>query len=154
MSRLTRGLALAQGAYWGVTGVWPIVHLRSFEAVTGPKRERWLVKTMGALIAAVGGTLLVAGARRRVSPGIMLLGATSALAVGGSAGWYAARGRIRRVYLADAAIEAALAAAWLGAGRAVATSSDRGDAAAALARDARADTRRVPVEAGEAVPEL
>jgi hypothetical protein len=46
----TRRHALAQGAaraQWRVTGVWPIPHLQSFEAVTGPKKERWLVKTMG-----------------------------------------------------------------------------------------------------------
>jgi hypothetical protein len=45
----TRRHALAQGARagWRVTGVWPILRLRSFEAVTGPKKERWLVKTMG-----------------------------------------------------------------------------------------------------------
>jgi len=158
MSRIARGLVLAQGVYWGVTGVWPILHPRSFEAVIGPRRERWLVKTMGALVAAVGGTLFLAGARRRVTPGVMLLGATSALAVCGSAGWYAARGRIRRVDLADAAIEAALAAAWLGAGRAIGEAPGRAaaeeGAVEALARGERAGARRMPFDAGEAVPEI
>ena len=158
MGRIARGLALAQGLYWGVTGVWPILHPRSFEAVIGPRRERWVAKSMGAVVAAVGGTLLVAGARRRVTPGVMLLGATSALAVGGSAGWYAARGRLRRVYLADAAIEAALAAAWLGAGRAIGEAPGRaaaaGGALEALVRGERTGTRRMPFEAGEAVPEI
>jgi hypothetical protein len=113
---------------------------------------------MGALVAAVGGTLFLAGARRRVTPGVMLLGATSALAVCGSAGWYAARGRIRRVDLADAAIEAALAAAWLGAGRAIGEAPGRAAAAEgaveALAREERAGARRVPFDAGDAVPEI
>ena len=63
MGRIARGLALAQGLYWGVTGVWPILHPRSFEAVIGPRRERWVAKSMGAVVAVVGGTLLVAGAR-------------------------------------------------------------------------------------------
>ena len=154
MGRIARGLALAQGLYWGVTGVWPILHPRSFEAVIGPRRERWVAKSMGAVVAVVGGTLLVAGARRRVTPGVMLLGATSALAVGG----YAARGRLRRVYLADAAIEAALAAAWLGAGRAIGEAPGRaaaaGGALEALVRGERTGTRRMPFEAGEAVPEI
>jgi hypothetical protein len=34
---------------------------RSFEAVTGPKRDDWLVKTIGGLIAMVGATLIGAG---------------------------------------------------------------------------------------------
>lgn len=107
-----RTVAMAQGAYWAASGLWPIVDLRSFEAVTGPKRERWLVKTMGGLVAAVGATLLVAGARRRVTSELALLGAASAAALGGAGAWYAARGRIRSVYLADAALEAALLGAW------------------------------------------
>ena len=37
MNDLARRLALAQGAYWGASGLWPIVHLRSFELVTAPK---------------------------------------------------------------------------------------------------------------------
>jgi hypothetical protein len=116
--RLGRALAIGQGAYWGATGLWPIVDLRSFEAVTGPKTEGWLVKTVGGLIAAVGATLLVAGVRRRVTPEIALLGGASAAALGGAGGWYAWRGRIRRIYLADAAVEALLVGAWvLAAGR-------------------------------------
>ncbi|HYG67969.1 MAG TPA: hypothetical protein VD838_09930 [Anaeromyxobacteraceae bacterium] len=107
-----RVVAIGQGTYWAATGMWPIVHLRSFEAVTGPKSEGWLVKTVGGLITAVGATLVVAGLRRRVTPEIALLGAGSALALGGAGGWYAWRGRIRGIYLADAAVEALLAAAW------------------------------------------
>jgi len=75
-----------------------------------------------------------------------------------TARWYAARGRIRRVDLADAAIEAALAAAWLGAGRAIGEAPGRAAAAEgaveALAREERAGARRVPFDAGDAVPEI
>lgn len=111
-SPLASRLAVAQGTYWVATGVWPILHLRSFELVTGPKQAGWLVKTVGALIAAVGATLVVAGARRRVTEEIALLGASAAAALGGAGGWYAARGRIRRIYLADAALEALTVAGW------------------------------------------
>ena len=30
-----------QSAYYGLTGTWPILHLASFEAVTGPKTDDW-----------------------------------------------------------------------------------------------------------------
>jgi hypothetical protein len=34
-------VALVQGVYFLLTGVWPIVHLPSFLAVTGPKTDLW-----------------------------------------------------------------------------------------------------------------
>ena len=63
----TATVALAQGALWAATGLWPILRLRSFTHVTDPKLEGWLVKTVGALIAVVGGTLISAGARQRIT---------------------------------------------------------------------------------------
>ena len=45
------------GAFYLATGLWPILHLRSFEAVTGPKLEGWLIKTAGTLITAIDYTL-------------------------------------------------------------------------------------------------
>ncbi len=53
-----RASALGQGAFWLASGAWPLVHYPSFEAVTGPKEDDWLVKTIGGLIAVVGATLL------------------------------------------------------------------------------------------------
>jgi hypothetical protein len=105
-------LALLQGSFDVVTGLWPIVHLRSFETVTGPKLEGWLVKTVGALITAIGGTLLMAGLRRRVTPEVRLLGAGSAAAFIAVDVIYTAKRRISRVYLLDAAVELALLAGW------------------------------------------
>ena len=52
-----------QGIYYVATGLWPILNMRSFEMVTGPKRDKWLVKTVGALITAIGSTLLFSAAR-------------------------------------------------------------------------------------------
>jgi len=105
-------LAVAQGAFYVATGVWPIVHLRSFEAVTGPKLEGWLVKTVGVLIAAIGGTLLSAGRRRRVVPEEAALAMGSAAALAAVDVFYVARRRISPVYLLDAVAETALVAAW------------------------------------------
>ncbi|MEJ7604141.1 MAG: hypothetical protein WKG01_40120 [Kofleriaceae bacterium] len=56
--------AVIQGAFYVASGLWPILHYRSFEAVTGPKVDRWLVKTVAGLITAVGVSLL-AGRRER-----------------------------------------------------------------------------------------
>lgn len=55
------GLAIAQGLFYLVTGVWPIVSINTFLKVTGPKTDLWLVKTVGAVIAVIGAALLFGG---------------------------------------------------------------------------------------------
>jgi hypothetical protein len=103
----------AQGVFYVATGLWPLVHLKSFEAVTGPKVDRWLVRTVSGLITVVGAAL-IAGAceQRRSSRTLAVLGIGSALALGVSDVIYASRGRISKIYYADAAAEAGILAAW------------------------------------------
>lgn len=79
--------------------------------MTGRKKEIWLVQTTGALIAAVGVSLL-AGARER-SRTAKTLGIASALVLGGADLVFVGQRRISPVYLGDAATEAALIATWL-----------------------------------------
>jgi hypothetical protein len=106
-------VAAAQGITYIATGLWPLVHMRSFEAVTGPKLEKWLVKTVGLLVTAIGATLL-AGARDRESRRTLrLLGITSAAALAGVDLYYAGKRRISPVYFGDAALELAFVAGWL-----------------------------------------
>jgi hypothetical protein len=107
-----RGIALAQGMYFVATGVWPLVHMQSFEAVTGPKVDKWLVRTVGLLVGVIGGVLVSAAARNRVTPEVAALGVSSAVALGAIDTFYASRGRIEPIYLADAALEAVLAVGW------------------------------------------
>ena len=102
-----------QGLYYLATGIWPVVHLPSFMAVTGPKRDTWLVKTFGVLVAATGTTLVTrsdqdaAGSARRFA-------VASALALAISEITFVARREIRPIYLVDAVIELALVRAILG----------------------------------------
>lgn len=108
-----RWLALGQGVYFITTGVWPLLHIESFERVTGPKVDRWLVKTVGVLVTVIGGVLLLALRRREVTPEVVTLAAGSAGALAAIDVVYVARERIRPIYLADAAAELALVSAWL-----------------------------------------
>jgi hypothetical protein len=111
---LAEGLAVGQGAYYLATGVWPLLHMRSFLAVTGPKTDLWLVKTVGALVGVIGAALLEAGRRGRVTRETALLAGGSAAALAAVDVVYASRGRIPPVYLLDAVPELALAAGWAG----------------------------------------
>ncbi|MFL5640847.1 MAG: hypothetical protein ACJ771_00725, partial [Chloroflexota bacterium] len=58
-------LPAAQSAYYLVTGAAPFVSMRAFEAVSGPKRDHWLVRTVGMLALGFGGVLARDAARRR-----------------------------------------------------------------------------------------
>jgi hypothetical protein len=118
MGPFANRVATAQGAYFTATGVWPLVSLRTFEAVTGPKLDGWLVETVGALVGCIGSTLFSAGRRGRVTPEIAWLGAGTALALAAVDTVWVARRRLSRVYLLDAAVEAAIVAAWAIAARA------------------------------------
>jgi hypothetical protein len=109
-----RRLSTIQGIYYLVTGLWPLVSLRTFEAVTGPKTDRWLVRMVGLLAAAIGASLLRGGAQggsHRTLP------VASALAFAGVDVIYVLRGTIRPIYLGDAAVQFSLVAGWWAVGR-------------------------------------
>ena len=110
--RTGRRLALGQGLFFAATGLWPVVHLASFEKVTGPKPEGWLVKTVGLLLAATGGALALAS-RRPLAREWAVLGAGTAAALATVDVWYAGvRRRISPVYLLDAPVEIGIALGW------------------------------------------
>lgn len=112
-SRASARLALFQGAFYLVSGVWPLVHLGSFERITGPKTDGWLVKTVGVLVNVIGAVLLVAGRRGQPSGELCAIAAGSATGLAGIDTYYVSRGRISRIYLLDAAAELLLVACWL-----------------------------------------
>ncbi len=94
-----------------MTGMAPFVSREAFEAITGPKREWWLVQTVGAVVTAVGAGLIAAGARRQATPEVVGIAAGCAAGLGTIDVYHATYGRISRIYLLDAACQyAALAA--------------------------------------------
>jgi hypothetical protein len=108
-----RLLAGFQGIYYLITGLWPVVDIDSFQAVTGDKTDLWLVKTVGLLIAVIGAAIFRARNRPALHPEILILAAGSALALGTIDVAYSLRGVISKVYLLDAPVEAALVAGWV-----------------------------------------
>ena len=103
-------LSRAHGLFNVVTGLWPVVHMGSFEAVSGPKVDHWLVRTVGGLMAANGLAQLTArGAEQRLSAQVGL-GTSAVLAAVDVR--YGATGRISRIYLLDAVVQLAWVVAW------------------------------------------
>jgi hypothetical protein len=93
------------------SGMWPILHRRSFELVTGRKHDFWLVRTVGGLAAATGGSLAVAAARGSRSRETTILALASGV-VFAIADLRAARG-YSRVDLGDVLLQAVFASTWL-----------------------------------------
>ncbi len=100
------------GAFNVAGGLWPLLHMASFEAVTGPKVDRWLVRTVSGLMVANGAAQILAeptpdgvAAARRIGMGTALVLAAVDVVYGG-------RHRISRVYLVDAVLEAGWLLGW------------------------------------------
>ncbi|MFI6360781.1 hypothetical protein ACIBJF_51730 [Streptomyces sp. NPDC050743] len=108
-------VARAQGAFNLVGGGWPLLHLRSFEWVFGPKSEEWLQRTTAGLLATAGWSLLftpAGGVRQARRTGLGT--AVTLLAVDVV---YVPMGRIRATYLLDAAMQTGWLLAWRRCGR-------------------------------------
>jgi hypothetical protein len=113
MSRFVVILAAAQAIYFGLSGLWPLVSMRTFLEVTGPKTDLWLVKTVGLLVVAVAIALGAAAMRGRVPMEIGLLALASSAFLAAVDINYVAKKVISKVYLMDAAAEIVLMVAWL-----------------------------------------
>jgi hypothetical protein len=120
---LARGVAALQGLYYLATGLWPLVRMATFLAVTGEKTDHlqsphqglydhWLVVTVGLLVTAIGAALLVA-AWRGPSPEAVTLAVGSILGLTGMDVVYVTRQVIPPVYLLDALAEVVLLGGWL-----------------------------------------
>jgi hypothetical protein len=108
-----QAISLGQSGYYLATGVWPLASMRTFECVTGPKVDKWLVKTVGVLVSVVGVSLMLAARRKVVSPEARVLATGSAGGLAAIEVIYVTQGRISPVYLLDAAGEIALLMIWM-----------------------------------------
>jgi hypothetical protein len=120
-----RTIAGLHTGYLVLTGIWPLVHRRSFETLTGRKTDYWLVRTVGGLALACGLAMGSAVIRGRPSPEIQILAGAQAV-VFVLADLYASKKQSRN-YLLDVAIQALCLPAWLGGGRPASQNEERPD---------------------------
>ena len=112
--RSARRVAALQATYYLATGVWPLVHRRSFERITGAKTDFWLAQTVGVTVVAIGAGLAETAARKRqVPPELRTIACATAAGLALVDVYFVIRRRIAPIYLADAAVEAALLARWV-----------------------------------------
>jgi hypothetical protein len=105
-------VARSHGLFNVVGGLWPLVHIRSFEAVLGPKTDRWLVYTVAGLMVSIGGSQLSAASHPTTLRQARLVGACAAATFAAIDVVYVTRRRIRPTYLIDAVFEAGWLAVW------------------------------------------
>ncbi|MFI8965816.1 hypothetical protein ACIGO8_27320 [Streptomyces sp. NPDC053493] len=111
-------VARAQGLFNLVGGGWPLLHLRSFEWVFGPKpRYEWLQRTTAGLLATAGWSMLFSSAAPPAVRQARRTGLGTAVTLLAVDLVYVPRGRIRPTYLLDAAMQAGWLLAWRRCGR-------------------------------------
>lgn len=106
-------LAIFQGIFYMITGIWPILDMGSFIAVTGPKADLWLVRTVGMLILFIGSGLLVAGIKKQVSLSIIIIASGAAFGLFIIDVTYVFMNVISPVYLLDAVVELIILCLWI-----------------------------------------
>jgi hypothetical protein len=113
MHDLLHWVAWIYAVYFLLTGIWPVVHMRSFLAVTGPKTDLWLVRTVGLMITAVGLCIGVAAWRHQIQLSSLVLAMASSGFLFLVDVIYVSKRVISRIYLLDAAIELILILGWV-----------------------------------------
>ena len=108
-----RRMALAHGVYNVLSGAWPLLHMRSFEAAMGPKEDTWLVRTVAGLLVSNGAVQLQCARHPEHLAAARLIGIGTAATLAAIDLVYVPRGRIRVTYAVDAAAEIAWIVAWL-----------------------------------------
>ena len=105
--------AYAHAIYIFITAVWPLVHIESFVAITGPKTDIWLVKTVGSLLIPISLTMVIHLKTMGDTGPLIVLGGTTAIAFICIDVYYALNNTISDIYLADAVIELFFLIGWI-----------------------------------------
>jgi hypothetical protein len=99
-------ILILQGIYYLITAIWPIVHIESFEKISGKKRNHWLVYTVALLLFVSSLVFLYSGFKRDVIPvETIILSVGNALALTIIDIVFVLRNTIRKIYLLDASAE-------------------------------------------------
>ncbi len=79
--RWRRTVMIAQGAYYVLAGLWPLVHFSSFSSILAMQVNPFQAQSFGAVLVVVGGNLVEAARREPPGQSPTLLGAAVAGAI-------------------------------------------------------------------------
>lgn len=51
-------VGVTHAAFFLIGGLWPLVDMQSFESVTGPRSDHWLVRSLAGMLIIVGAALI------------------------------------------------------------------------------------------------
>jgi len=108
-----RCLLILQSAYILLTALWPLADMESFMLVSGYKTDKWLVKTVSAILIPIALCLIsYIFIPSDLRPAI-LLASTTAAGLAAIDFYYASSDVISRVYLLDGIAELLFLGGWL-----------------------------------------
>ncbi len=107
-----RAIPWLHAAFFTLGGLWAVLSRRLFEAVTGPKVDYWLVRTVGGLLTVIGAVIGLAHIRGRLTPEIRWLAMGTSTVLIAIDVVYVAKRRVSPVYLLDTVTNLILIAGW------------------------------------------
>lgn len=105
-------VARGHGAFNIATGLWPLVSMRTFEAVLGPKTDEWLVKAVGGLLISTGLVQLGAAGTPEGRRQARRIGMAAAGTLALVDAVYVPKRRISPMYVLDAALHLTWIGLW------------------------------------------
>ena len=113
VGKIAGAIMAIQGSYYLASGLWPIVHIGSFMAITGPKEDVWLVKTFGMMTLCIGLGLLTAVFDKQLSRPMVVTAMSVAAGLIIADVYYVLSGVLWWTYLLDALGEGVLLVGWI-----------------------------------------
>lgn len=111
--KLYKALLWIQGLYTFLTALWALIDIDSFMAVTGPKSDIWLVKTVSTVLLAIAIALLSYVFIKTDPLPAILLGFFTSAGLAAIDFYYTGRAVISPVYALDGIAEVIFALAWV-----------------------------------------
>ena len=102
-----------QTVYYLFTGIWALVHIKSFMQVTGYKTDIWLVKTISFLLLAVSFSFMAGLFINTNDLPVTVLAISCCLSLAAIDFYYALKRIISPIYLADGILQLIFLAAWI-----------------------------------------
>lgn len=112
-AKIYKILLWVQGLYTLLTALWGLLDIDSFMAVTGPKTDIWLVKTVSVLLVAIAVCLLTAIFVHDRSLPVIILAALCNIGLVGIDFYYALHDVISNIYMLDGLAEITFLIGWL-----------------------------------------